>query len=102
VIRIPPRLTAAAAAAITLGSTAFGIGVVPAASAHTATRPAVRAIAAKSCSAGYTRGVINGEVKCLRAGEFCTHSANKQYHRYGFNCTRYYRNVHEYRLTYRD
>jgi hypothetical protein len=59
-----------------------------------------RAFAAKSCSAGYTRGVIGGQVKCLRAGEFCTHSADRQYRHYGFRCTRYYSNVHRYRLTH--
>jgi hypothetical protein len=59
----------------------------------------VQAIAAKSCS-GYVRAVINGQVKCLRAGEFCTHSADRQYRHYGFRCTRYYRNVHRYRLTH--
>ena len=62
-------------------------------------RPA-QAVAAKSCSGGYTRGVINGKVKCLRAGEFCTHSADRQYRHYGYRCTRYYRNVHRYRLTH--
>ncbi|MGZ4186181.1 MAG: hypothetical protein ACXVFQ_15925 [Solirubrobacteraceae bacterium] len=59
----------------------------------------VQAIAAKCCS-GYVRAVINGQVKCLRAGEFCTHSADRQYRHYGFRCIRYYRNVHRYRLTY--
>lgn len=54
---------------------------------------------AKTCSAGYVRGVINGSVKCLRRGEFCTHSADRQYRRYGFRCIRYYRNVQRYRLT---
>lgn len=43
--------------------------------------------------------MINGSVKCLARGEFCTHSADSQYRRYGFRCTRYYRNVHRYRLT---
>ena len=60
----------------------------------------VRAVVAKTSSAGYTRATINGAVKCLHAGEFCTHSADRQYRRYGFRCIRYYANVHRYRLTY--
>lgn len=35
-----------------------------------------------------------------RAGEFCAHSADRQYRRYGFRCTKYYRNVQRYRLTH--
>ena len=62
-------------------------------------RAPVRAVAAKTCSRGYTRGVINGAVKCLRRGEFCTRSADRQYRRYGFRCTRYYPSVGRYRLT---
>jgi hypothetical protein len=60
----------------------------------------IQAIAAKTCSSSYTRARINGAVKCLRAGEFCTHSADRQYRRYGFRCIRYYANLGRYRLTY--
>ena len=45
-----------------------------------------RALAAKSCSAGYVKGVIGGEQKCLRRGEYCAHGYATQYHRYGYNC----------------
>jgi hypothetical protein len=72
----------------------------PATAAAIHSRVPITAVAAKTCSAGYTRGTINGEVKCLRAGEFCTHSADRQYRRYGFRCIRYYANVHRYRLTH--
>lgn len=41
---------------------------------------------AKTCSAGYVRGTIGGVQKCLRRGEFCSHSYATQYHHYGFNC----------------
>lgn len=41
---------------------------------------------AKSCSAGYVRGVIGGVQKCLRRGEYCAHAYASQYHRYGYNC----------------
>ena len=85
-------------AAVLATAAAVAAGVPgPAASAH---RPApIRATAAKSCSHGYKRGVINGSVKCLRRGEFCAHSADSQYRRYGFRCTRWYSNVQRYRLT---
>ena len=81
----------AAAAAVASGT--------PAVAAPARATGHVQAIAARSCS-GYVRAVINGQVKCLRAGEFCTHSADRQYRHHGFRCTRYYRNVHRYRLTY--
>lgn len=61
--------------------------------------PALVAVAAKACSSGYVHGVINGAEKCLRRGEFCTHSADSQYRRYGFRCTTYYPDVDRYRLT---
>jgi hypothetical protein len=41
---------------------------------------------AKSCSKGYTHAVIGGEQKCLRRGEFCSHSKASQYRRYHFKC----------------
>jgi hypothetical protein len=60
------------------------VGAVPVA----ATQPPdpVHVLAAKSCSAGYTHAVINGSHKCLRRGQFCSHSADRQYHRYGYHC----------------
>jgi hypothetical protein len=57
-------------------------------------------VEAKSCSSGYVHAVIGGRQKCLRAGEFCAHRYDRQYRRYGYRCTRYYRNVHRYRLTH--
>ena len=50
-----------------------------------------RAIASKSCSAGYTRAIMpDRSQKCLRAGQFCSHRPGWQrtYHRYGFHCKR--------------
>src|SRR5438270_11959324 len=38
------------------------------------------------CSAGYVDGVIGGEHKCLRAGEFCSPPHESEYERYGFTC----------------
>jgi hypothetical protein len=63
------------------------------------TAPATPAIAAKTCSAGFTHAVIGGVQKCLRRGEFCAHRYDRQYRRYGFRCIRYYANVGRYRLT---
>ena len=43
---------------------------------------------AKTCSAGFVHGVIGGQQKCLRRGEFCAHRYNRQYHRYGYSCVK--------------
>lgn len=63
------------------------IGIVSASQA-TASQLSVTATAAdaKSCGGGYTSGVINGSQKCLRRGQYCSHSADNQYRRYGFRC----------------
>jgi hypothetical protein len=58
------------------------------------------AVVAKTCSGSYVHAKIGGKQKCLRAGEFCTHHFDRRYRHYGYRCTRYYRNVHRYRLTY--
>src|SRR5690348_11333716 len=63
------------------------------------TAPASPAVAAKTCSAGFTHAVIGGVQKCLRRGEFCAHRYDRQYRRYGYRCIRYYANVGRYRLT---
>jgi hypothetical protein len=50
-----------------------------------------QALAAKSCSSGYTHAVMpDGAHKCLRAGQYCSHRGGWQrtYHRYGFHCRR--------------
>jgi hypothetical protein len=46
------------------------------------------ALAAKTCSAGFTHAVINHQQKCLRRGEFCTHRYRRQYQRYGYDCVK--------------
>jgi hypothetical protein len=60
------------------------IAAVPATQA--VANPVSIAAAAKTCSAGFTHGVISGSEKCLRRGEFCAHAADSQYRRYGFKC----------------
>jgi hypothetical protein len=75
---------------------ALGISApASAAPAHAAAPP--RAVAAKSCSSGYTRAVINGSVKCLRAGEFCTIRLTVST---ATTASAAYRNVGRYRLTH--
>jgi hypothetical protein len=91
--RSPAKIVAAVAVAAALGASA----PAPAAPIHG--HAAIGAVAAKACSSGYKRGVINGVVKCLRHGEFCTHSADRQYRHYGFRCTHYDPRVDRYRLT---
>jgi hypothetical protein len=59
----------------------------PVASSVAADAPASPiAVAAKTCSAGYTHAVISGAQKCLRRGEFCAAAARSQYPRYGYRC----------------
>lgn len=65
-------LTAAAAAAV--------FGVLAVSSGDTS------AADARTCSPGYTHAVLTWGHKCLRAGQFCKVSADRQYHRYGFHC----------------
>lgn len=41
---------------------------------------------AKQCPAGTVRAVVAGNQTCLKAGQRCTRSLDRQYHRYGFHC----------------
>jgi hypothetical protein len=50
--------------------------------------PGSQAVAAKTCSSGFTHAVINHKQKCLRRGEFCAHRYRKQYQRYGYDCVK--------------
>jgi hypothetical protein len=54
---------------------------------------------AKPCSAGWTHAVIGGAHKCLRSGQFCTRTYDRQYHRYGYHCHRYDARVDRHRLS---
>jgi hypothetical protein len=38
------------------------------------------------CSSSYVQGLVGGESKCLRAGEFCSPGSEADYERYGFSC----------------
>lgn len=43
---------------------------------------------AKTCSASFTHAIINSAQKCLRRGQFCARTSDRQYRRYGFRCLR--------------
>ena len=50
--------------------------------------PAVQpaAAAAHICGTGYKHAVIGGGHKCLRRGQYCARSRDRDYRRYGFRC----------------
>lgn len=58
-----------------------------AAPAVTAAQP--HAIVAKACTHD-TPAVIGGKHKCLGPGEYCAVRYERQYERYGFECSRQY------------
>jgi hypothetical protein len=59
-----------------------GAGAAPAVSNGHARAAAM----AKPCSTGWKHAVIGGEHKCLRRGQFCARSRDREYHRYGYHC----------------
>jgi hypothetical protein len=63
----------------------LGLALITGAPTGAAARPV--ASIAKTCSAGYVHAVIGGREKCLRHGELCAHRYERQYRRYGFDCT---------------
>jgi hypothetical protein len=64
---------------------ALGIGLVSAEAAVSVTPSAT----AKTCSsARYTHAVLSWGHKCLAVGQYCTRSADREYHRYRFHCHR--------------
>lgn len=77
------------------------VALVAAAGAATAApvTTAAPTVVAKTCRAGYVHAVIQGQEKCLHAGEFCRHALDRVYRRYGFRCIRYDPRVERYRLT---
>lgn len=66
------------------------VGAVPGTSVEAVPPSGPQAVAAHSCSSGYTHAVLSWGHKCLRAGQFCKRgaSANREYHRYDFHCKR--------------
>lgn len=43
-----------------------------------------------ACSSHYVSATIEGAHKCLHAGEYCARRANRQYERYGYECSTAY------------
>jgi hypothetical protein len=76
--------------AVVCAAVGLGVTSVAAADGATTAEHAASPVAsvAKTCSAGYVHGVILGRQKCLRRGEFCTHTraAEHDYRRYHFSC----------------
>ena len=63
------------------------IAAAPATSVQ-AESAAPQAVAAKSCSRGYTHARLPSGHKCLRAGQYCARRYERYYHRYRFHCHR--------------
>lgn len=72
--------------ALALALAVAGLSAGTAASPAAALRPRAPAAAAKTCR-GSVRGIIGGQVKCLRRGEYCATRYRAQYVRYGFHCS---------------
>jgi hypothetical protein len=62
------------------------LGAAPAASQSATHLTPPVAVAAKSCSAGYVKANLSWGTECLRRGQFCKKSGDREYHRYGFHC----------------
>lgn len=60
-----------------------------AAAAAPATAPA-SPVAHVSCSSGFTSATIGGSHKCLHGGEYCARRYERQYERYGYECSTSY------------
>jgi hypothetical protein len=64
----------------------IALAAVAAAPAHAARSSAEPAAALKPCGAGYVHAVLSWGHKCLKAGQYCKVSGDREYHRYGFHC----------------
>jgi hypothetical protein len=78
------KLTAALAAICMVG--AVGAASPLAASNGAGMNGTAALAAAKPCSAGYKHAVIGDAHKCLRRGQFCARTRDRDYHRYGYHC----------------
>ena len=47
-------------------------------------------VAHVSCGSHYTSATIGGSHKCLHAGEYCARRYERQYERYGYECSTSY------------
>ena len=39
-----------------------------------------------TCGSGYTHAALSWGHKCLRAGQYCKRSGDREYHRYRYHC----------------
>ncbi len=62
------------------------LAILPAATATASARAAHTT--ADRCSKGHRPATIDGQHRCLRAGQFCALRHDDAYHRYGFHCHR--------------
>ncbi len=69
---------------VLMTSAVLAVGVAPAATA------AATPIARAACSAGYKSATIKGAHKCLHGGEYCARSSEREYSRYGYECSTAY------------
>lgn len=83
---------------VLLAVAALGVG---AAGVGSSSSPLALADAyAHSCSSSYVHAVLSWGHKCLRAGQYCKISADREYHRYRFHCHRSSRDTRgDYHLT---
>lgn len=44
------------------------------------------AAVAKTCSSGFKHASLSWGHKCLRRGQYCKRSGDREYHRYGYHC----------------
>jgi hypothetical protein len=47
-------------------------------------------VARVSCSSGFRSATIGGSHKCLHGGEYCARRYERQYERYGYECSASY------------
>jgi hypothetical protein len=66
--------------ALVVATGCLGLGLGLTAAEPASSRPA------HSCSSRYTHAVLSWGHKCLAVGQFCTSSADREYHRYRFHC----------------
>jgi phage tail tape-measure protein len=64
----------------------LAVGAVGSASVAPAVGTVAPQTAAKPCGSGYVHAVLSWGHKCLRTGQFCKQSADREYHRYRFHC----------------
>lgn len=65
---------------------AVAVTAIGAASAGPAISGIAPVAATKPCGSGYVHAALSWGHKCLRAGQYCKITADREYHRYRFHC----------------